>query len=157
MEDLFRMLPALLESFPDSPEVRQAVVFAVWRRAAGDGLSAHTVPIELSEKKLSIAVRDKIWKRHMESMAPQLLFRLNAILKTGNIGFLDFQIDEDSVNARLDSGSRAESEDTVDSGHFSLPSDLKEKAKRIKDPQLRKGFLESAAVYLKMKEVRKRY
>ncbi len=47
MEALFRALPKLLREFEDTEEVREAVVFAAWRRIAGESLSEHTVPFRL--------------------------------------------------------------------------------------------------------------
>ena len=67
MEDLFRTLPKILKEFEDSAQVREAVVFATWKKAAGKSLCDHAVPTSLDEKRLSVAVKDETWKSHLLS------------------------------------------------------------------------------------------
>ncbi len=38
MDELFQTLPALLKEMSDNEPLREAVVFAAWRRASGEGL-----------------------------------------------------------------------------------------------------------------------
>ncbi|MDH3493902.1 MAG: DUF721 domain-containing protein [Acidobacteriota bacterium] len=154
MEDLFKILPGLLKSLPDSPEVREAVVFAVWRRAAGEGLNDHTAPLEVSGKRLSVAVPDKTWKRNLESMAPQLLFRLNALLGGYKIDFIEFRIDE--AAAEQETAGKRTDKNLEGADPASLPPALLEKANTIKDLELRSTFLESAGIYLRMRDLRNR-
>ncbi len=47
MEDLFRTLPKLLKEMSDSEEVREAVVFAAWRKIAGESLQTHAIALRL--------------------------------------------------------------------------------------------------------------
>ena len=152
MEDLFKMLPGLMKSFPDSPEVHEAVVLAVWRRAAGEGLREHALPISLDGKRLSILVRDEIWKRHMESMAPQLLFRLNALLEISRVDFLEFRVDDAAFDSTREETTYPKD---IEKETAQLPQSLRKKADKIKDPALRKDFLDSAEAYLSMRELRK--
>ena len=63
MEDLFRLLPKLLAEHDDNPKVREAVVFAAWRKAAGESLCKHAVPAQLAEKHLSVAVVSERWAK----------------------------------------------------------------------------------------------
>jgi hypothetical protein len=44
MDHLFRALPGLLKEFDDNDAVRKAVVFATWRRTAGELMFEHTAP-----------------------------------------------------------------------------------------------------------------
>ena len=59
MDDLFRALPKILELSDGDHSVREAVVFAAWRRAVGELLLQHTSPLEVSDKKLVIAVSSR--------------------------------------------------------------------------------------------------
>ncbi len=93
MQDLFRALPKLLKEFEDTEEVREAVVFAAWRRIAGESLSEHTVPFRLFNKHLIIAVADKMWKRHLESLSGQMIFKINSILGQPIVTFIEFRIE----------------------------------------------------------------
>jgi hypothetical protein len=67
MHELFRALPPLLKEFDDNDEVRQAVVFAAWRKIAGETLRERAVPIRLYKKHLIIAVMSETWKKHLSS------------------------------------------------------------------------------------------
>ncbi len=146
MEDLFEILPGLRKAFPDSEEIRRAVVFAVWRRAAGEGLLEQTVPLELIDKTLVILVRDNIWKRHLESMASQLVRRINALLRGSEVRFIEFRIDE-SLDLKLAKVNSPE-ETHAAPIDYEIPEDLLAKASLIPDPELREQFVKSAAVYL---------
>lgn len=99
MQDLFRALPKLLKEFEDTEEVREAVVFAAWRRIAGESLSEHTVPYRLFNKHLIIAVADKMWKRHLESLSGQMIFKLNSILGQPIVTFIEFRIEAATLAA----------------------------------------------------------
>src|SRR3982750_2243836 len=97
MEHLFRALPAILSEAENNESVREAVVFAAWRRIAGDLLCEHTAPLELAEKKLTVAVINNMWKRHLEELSGQMLFQLNSALGSAAVTFIVFHIDEDFV------------------------------------------------------------
>ncbi|NNE66688.1 MAG: DUF721 domain-containing protein [Pyrinomonadaceae bacterium] len=126
---------------PDSPELRESVVSAVWRRAAGAGLREHTIPGSLEGKRLKLFVRDKIWKKNLESMAPQLLFRLNALMDARLVDYLEFEVAENKFEAD-------KKETLADEAIPAVSAELVEKSEAIKDPALREQFLKSAAVYL---------
>ncbi len=146
MEDLFEILPNLRKTFPDSEEIREAVIFAVWRRAAGDGLREHTVPIELVDKTLVVSVRDDVWKRHLESMAAQLVSRINVLLKGSEVRFIEFRSD-DLFDSKTENTTGSLPEKTSPES-FEISEDLLEKASLIPDPELREQFVKSATVYL---------
>ena len=56
MLDLFRTLPGVLHDVKDIDEIRQAIVFAAWRRIAGESLFEHAVPAGLEDTTLVVAV-----------------------------------------------------------------------------------------------------
>ena len=47
MNELFRALPALLKQMEDNEPLREAVIFAAWRKIAGEGLREKAVPFRL--------------------------------------------------------------------------------------------------------------
>lgn len=99
MEDLFRALPKLLKEFENTEEVREAVVFAAWRRIAGESLSGHTIPFRLFKKHLIVAVADKTWKRHLETLSGQMIFKLNSVLGQAIVTFIEFRVEEAMLEA----------------------------------------------------------
>ena len=91
MEDLFRALPALLKEFDENETLREAVVFAAWRKIAGKSLAQHAVPFRLYQKHLIIAVANEMWKNHLESLSGQMIFKLNSLLRQAAVTFIEFQ------------------------------------------------------------------
>ncbi len=154
MQDLFKLLPKLMEQFEDSDEVREAVVFAAWKRAAGDSLSSHTAAIEVIDKRLLVAVKDETWKRHLESLAGQMIFKLNSILGQAAVTFIDFRVDEDLIIK--DSQSLVEEsvseEERKELALKEVSSNLRTSADSIADEELRNQFLLAAGSCLARKK-----
>ena len=141
MDAFFRALPGVFEAIDASDEVRRAFVFAAWRRVAGAQLTERTAPLDLDEKRLVIAVADRTWQANLESLAGQLLFRLNATLGRPLVDFIEFRIDPSTVDAVL--GGTPAAKTTENS--TGLPAEIFESAAAIKDEQLRKAVLGAAA------------
>src|SRR5260221_4255060 len=99
MDSVFAAFPKFLQQFGDNPDMREAFVFAAWRRCVGKQLSEHTAPTKLTGSRLSVAVRNRMWQRHLEDMVGQILAKLNAELSPGAVKFIDFYIDEKTVAA----------------------------------------------------------
>ncbi len=118
MQDIMSALPALLEKFEDNETIREAVVFAVWRQIAGENLRGNAVPFRLFQKQLIVAVRNETWKKSLENLSGQMLFKLNSALKQAAVTFIEFRIDEDFV---LQERKKRRSE-KVDSFFHSLAS-----------------------------------
>lgn len=147
MNELFKALPALLRQMPDNPEVKQAVIFAAWRRAAGRELAERTSAISLNAGTLSIAVADRNWQRQLKSLSPELLYKINALLETGEVVYLEFVIDP----VRAAKGKRAgELEPEIVSPHPG--DDIEKAAAAIRDETLRNNFLQAAAATLERKK-----
>ena len=141
MDAFFRALPGVFEAIDASDEVRRAFVFAAWRRVAGAQLTERTVPLGLEEKRLIVAVADRTWQANLESLAGQLVFRLNASLGRPLVDFIEFRIDETAVDA----ARGAEAAKTEDADSAELPSEIFDSAAAIQDEQLRKAVLKAAA------------
>src|SRR5688500_5604840 len=104
MDVFFRTLPGIFDTIDASDEVRQAFVFAAWRRVAGEQIVERTAPIDFIEKRLVIGVADNTWKRNLETLAAQLVFKLNAMLGRPTVNFIEFRIVPDAV--RLSTAAR---------------------------------------------------
>ncbi|MCB1026007.1 MAG: DUF721 domain-containing protein [Acidobacteria bacterium] len=154
MKDLFRMLPQIMEKSGNSVEFQQAIVFGAWRKAAGESLANHTFPKRLRGKKLTICVADGTWKRHLESLAGQMIFSINSIIGNAAITFIEFQIDEKRFEREMGIStaikpSTAESQDVA---MDELSAQLRKSARAITDGDLRDQFLRAAAGCLARKK-----
>ena len=143
MEQLFGAIPTVVGFLEPHDKLDEAVVFAAWLRCAGELLRGRTVPLEFVKKRLSIAVADKTWQRHLEELSPQMIAKMNGSLGQGTIRFIEFKIDEQTV---INAHKQNESKRTRVS-HLPTPS-LKQAALAIADEDLRKSFLDAAGDYL---------
>jgi hypothetical protein len=139
MDAFFRTLPGVFEAIDASDEVRSAFVFAAWRRVAGYQIVERSHPIELLENRLVVAVADITWKRNLESLAPQLLFKLNAALGRVTVNFIEFRVQPSAIE------KAACIDDQYDDSETKLPSELANAAKAIRDEKLRKTVMLAAA------------
>ncbi len=154
MEDLIRALPALLKEFDENEAVREAVVFAVWRKVAGESLRGHAVPLRLFQKHLIIAVTSATWKKHLESLSGQMIFKLNSSLQQAAVTFIEFRVDEQTV---LQERAKHSKSDISDAEYEEIALDevtpkLRHSADAIKDDNLRYQFLLAAGSCLARKK-----
>jgi hypothetical protein len=99
MDDLIRALPKLLRAAGEAEEVAEAAARVAWRRAAGAALRGQAVPFRLYRKTLIVSVADTTWKKQLEAMSGQLLFRLNSLLGQAVVTYIEFRIDPATVRA----------------------------------------------------------
>lgn len=152
MDELFRSLPALLREFEDNDQLREAVVFAAWRKIAGESLRQRTAPLRLFRKQLVVAVPDQTWKRHLEQLSGQMIFKINSALRSATVTFIEFRIDEEAVAADRGRGSEAESDARFESAaRHEITAGMRRAAKAIADPELREKFLLAAGSCLARK------
>lgn len=154
MQELFRALPKLLKEFEDTEEVREAVVFAAWRKIAGESLSEHTVPYRLFNKHLIIAVADKMWKRHLETLSGQMIFKLNSSLGQAVVTFIEFRVEEETLAAERSKHRKTQltDEQLRENALEEVTPKLRNAADAIKDDNLRYQFLLAAGSCLARKK-----
>lgn len=154
MNELFRVLPALLKEFEDNLDVREAVIFAAWRKIAGEMLREQAVPTELNKNRLVVAVGSKMWKDHLEDLSGQLIFKLNSALGSAAVTFIEFRVDEKAVEAERGK-HRASKMDPDESARIALGEitpKLRDSAEAIKDENMREQFLLAAGRCLARKK-----
>lgn len=127
-------------------ELNESLVFVAWRRVCGEELLTRAVPFRLYQKHLIVAVEDEVWKRHLEALSGQMLFKLNAALGRPTVTFIEFRIDEQTVQAERDRRykeemSRLERERIA---MKNVPENVAKAAENIEDDDLRKNFLLAA-------------
>jgi hypothetical protein len=146
MNELFRTLPKLLKELNDNEDVREAIVFAAWKKIAGEALNEQTVAKRLTEKRLTIAVAGDMWKKHLESLSGQMIFKLNSMLGQAVVTFIEFQVDEKLVveNRKRKAVSIEENLITDESALKKISPKLQKAANAITDEALRNQFLLAA-------------
>jgi hypothetical protein len=140
MEQLFAALPSVLKDLGPNAGVTEQIVFAAWQKVAGAMLNERTKPVEYLEKRLVVAVEDQSWQRNLESLAPEMVAKLNAATEQATVKFVEFRIDKQAITRPRGSESPA--------SVATLPDSLRTAAEDIEDENLRRSFLEAAAAYL---------
>lgn len=146
MQDLFRILPALLAELPDNEAVRRAAVFAAWRRIAGEQLSSHTAPVNCIDKRLVVAVSGKTWQRHLTDLSPQMIFKLNSALGSAVVTYIEFVIDSEKVQEGINFGAsdRDLRAKFAEESAAEITAELCRAADEISDDNIRRAFLLAA-------------
>ncbi len=154
MQDLFRALPILLKEFDDNQTVRQAVVFAAWRKIAGESLADHTVAINLNKKHLTVAVANERWQKYLKDLCGQMIFKLNSALGQAAVTFIEFIVDEKMVidQRQKRAGNSFDEKELQELAAKQISPQLRAKAKSIKNESLRQEFLKAASISLAKKE-----
>jgi len=140
MEALFRALPVLLKALPDNDMVREAVIFAAWRKCAGEQLAEHTCPVEFAENRLAVAVPDRSWQKNLASLSGQMIFKINGVLGSAVVTYIEFVVD---ANRFQETAINPAEHDDGESLVQATP-ELIHSASTITDEKLRKDFLAAA-------------
>src|SRR5215813_6892773 len=141
MNSLLKMLPMMIRLSGDNEEVREQAAFVAWRSVAGPQVAYNCVPFRLYQKHLIVAVLDLAWKKQMERLSGQYLFRVNSLLGGPYVTFIEFRIDRKTVL-----GSRTPDAKKIRFQHTKeIEAELKSAADNIKDESLREQFLRAAA------------
>ena len=149
MYKLIKSLPAILKASGASEEVVEAACLAAWKHAVGEGLSSHAVPVQLQSNTLVVVVADAIWKKQLEHMRGQLLFRLNSVLGQPLVKLIELRIDPKRVElARTTHASTREGL----GADYKVPAELLTAAAGIEDVDLRRAFLGAATSCVKRLE-----
>ncbi len=154
MNELFRALPALLKEFEDNQELREAVTFAAWRKIAGETLRDRAVPHRLFKKHLVIAVMSDTWKKHLEHLSGQMIFKLNSVLGSAVVTYIEFRVDEKAVTEDRAKHQKpiVSNENIKENAMNEVTPKLRHSADAIKDDHLRYQFLLAAGSCLARKK-----
>jgi hypothetical protein len=133
MIDVARLLPRMVRA---NPELAAQLA---WTQAAGPGLRRNAVPAGLQGRVLTVSVADALWQKQLQSMAGELLFRVNTLLGGNKIDEIVFRIaprDLPEPEPRRTDVSTHEPNE--------LPTELLFAANSIADDDLRARFLRAA-------------
>ena len=92
MEQLFGSIQAVVKNLEPNEKVSESVVFAAWKQAAGESLSARASAVEVRDRRLVVTVEDDTWRKSLEGLAPQLLAKMNSLLGPGALSFIEFHV-----------------------------------------------------------------
>jgi predicted nucleic acid-binding Zn ribbon protein len=140
MDRLIKTLPAILKASGASEEVAEAACVSAWKHAVGEGLSSHAVPVRLEQRTLVVAVADNVWKKQMEQMRGQLLFRVNSVLGQALVKSIEFRVDSKKLELLRATQANTEGPDLS----YKVPIELLNAAAGIEDADLRRAFLGAA-------------
>lgn len=141
MDQLIKTLPAILRASGASEEVREAACIAAWKKAVGEALSGHAIPIQLLNQTLVVVVADNIWLRQLEQLRGQLLHRLNAMLGQSLVKSIELRVNPKALAQAQ--GQQAQAKSSV--VNHQVPAELLSAAADIQDVDLRRAFLGAAA------------
>lgn len=147
MNSLLKLMPTMIRLSGDSEEVREQAAFAAWRAVTGPQIAHSCIPTRLEQKHLIVAVPDQAWKKQMEKVSGEFLFRLNSVVGLPIVTFIEFHIDY----AFVKSAQTAEPAPPAFEHTQELTDELSSAAAQIKDEALRAQFLRAAAKYLERK------
>ena len=111
-----------------------------WARAAGDGLRRQAIPFRLNRKTLIVSVADSMWQRQLQSMAAELVYRINRLLGDGVVDFIEFRIDP----AVVDHARTLTEKRSRDKSPEPAPAEIVSAAGAIADQDLRERFVRAA-------------
>jgi hypothetical protein len=150
MDQLIKALPGVLQAAGDSEDVAEAAAIVAWKHVAGEGLRPHAAPFRLHKKTLIVAVADSIWQKQLESMAGQLLFRLNSLLGQAVVTYIEFRVDPETLRSAREQQTSVERPIDQEANHFeAMPLELVSAAASIHDHDLRRAFLGAACSCLR--------
>src|SRR5688572_1621171 len=144
MQDIFRTLPGLVQEIDGAEALREAMVFAAWRRIAGQALAGHTAPVRLENATLWVAVSSLTWQRHLKDLCGQMLFKLNAALGAPTVSFIELRIDEPAVLRERASTIQLDDSTARSRAAEEITPEIMRAAETISDEDLRQQFLAAA-------------
>lgn len=154
MQHIFRSLPEVFKDIDGHEAADEAVVFAAWRKISGDTLGRHAVPFKLIKKKLFVAVKDNNWRRQIEDLSSQMIFKLNSALGSSLVTYIEFKIDAEIVaEAKRKSISETSDEEANAIARKAVTAGIRKAAKAISNEKLRESFLLAAGSGLARKKL----
>ena len=143
MIDLAHLLPKLVKATGTNSEVAEIAARLAWTRAAGEGLRPHAVPSRLVRRTLTVLVADAIWQNQLQTMAAELVFRINQLLGSSVVDFIEFRIDPAMIEKARSRSWKAKTASGFEK-RAPLPADVLSAAGYIADADLRQRFVRAA-------------
>jgi hypothetical protein len=96
-------------------------------------------------KKLTVSVPDATWRKQLEQVSPQLIFRLNSLLGQALVTYVEFRVDPQTVGRQRERMRHTQYERLVEEeSALRRATELDDAASVIQDDDLRRRFLLAA-------------
>ncbi|MBL8148822.1 MAG: DUF721 domain-containing protein [Blastocatellia bacterium] len=144
MQDITKLLSHFIRLSQNQEDISQTAAFISWKIVVGEAISRISRPLSLNRKTLIIGVVDETWKKQLEQMSGQIIFKLNAVIGVVLVTNLDFQIAPEHFKAqqKVNPSTNAEVTDEL----------ILDAAEKITDPKLRNLYIKAAGKYLEAQE-----
>lgn len=154
MQHIFRSLPEVFKDIDGREAADEAVVFAAWRKISGETLGKHAVPLKLIKKKLFVAVTDNNWRRQIEDLSSQMIFKLNSALGSSLVTYIEFKVDAKAVaDAKRNIIAETSDAEANAIAKKAVTAGIRKAANSITDEKLRESFLLAAGSGLARKKM----
>lgn len=139
MDSIAKLIPAILKASGGEERMLESACVSAWNLAVGEATLRGSRPVALNGKTLTVAAVDAQWKRQLETLAPQILFKLNSVLGQPAVTRIHIIVDAGYVRAAQPSGTVKD-----DVPPPRPDADLTAAAAVITDEKLREQFLRTA-------------
>lgn len=149
MQEIAKIIPQLLRMAQHSEEFAESACAFAWRASVGGAISRVSLPGKLHRKTLKVTVIDETWKRQLQRMSGQILFKMNGLLGTAIVTSLEFEVDTEVIRqAHRPLTFRLTNTVLTD-------PQLLEASQRIRNDRLREQFVRTASKYLQSQHERR--
>ncbi|QQS32474.1 MAG: DUF721 domain-containing protein [Acidobacteriota bacterium] len=138
MEHIGKAIAKALRSLEPNPVLEKILVISAWETCAGPLLAKQTKAIGFSGERLTVAVKDETWQKHLVDLTPQLLAKLNRALGEGAVTFIEIEVDPQQFGSEEISGNR----NCVDGRTAAIPDRVLSASASIESESLREAFLD---------------
>jgi len=149
MEELIHILPHALRLIGYEESVCERVLQAAWARLVGGVIAAHTVPVRLHKRCLTVLTTDRAWKAQLEKLSPDILARINRLFGAELVESIEYRVRRDRVSRGQKQKASSAPQTALDER---VLRELAPLAEPIADPDLREAFLRAASRCLTRRE-----
>lgn len=150
MEHIGKAIAKALRSLEPNPVLEKILVLSAWENCAGPLLAKQTKATEFSAKRLTVAVKDETWQKHLVDLIPQLLAKLNRALGDGTIAFIEIEVDPPLFGSE----EILENKNSVDGRTAATPERVLSASASIESEGLREIFLDLSERIRRLNEKR---
>jgi predicted nucleic acid-binding Zn ribbon protein len=140
MEGIAKLLPLMVKAGGGQEDVLEGACFAAWTIAVGGATARFSRPVSLSGKTLTVAASDAQWRKQLEALAGQILFKLNATLGQPTVTRIHVIVDAKFVKLQHPSAPKPPKLKPA-----AVDPEIVAGANEIADPKLREQFLRTVA------------
>jgi Zn-ribbon-containing, possibly RNA-binding protein and truncated derivatives len=139
MDNILKLMPEIIRLSGNQEEVCEKAIYATWNTLVGEQIRRNSIPFKLFKKTLFVAAKDATWRKQLEQMSGQFLFKLNSALGVPLVTHLEFR-----TKPALFKNS-PEATGGVEFHNLELhEAEVADDAASIKDEDLRQAFLRAA-------------